>query len=181
MGKITLPLIIGIILIVLVIVVAFVYYVLANPGYPKPALENPSANAVESEIIIEPIHVTYLLNELGAYNLRSTPLTGNNPVIEIRVGEDNFKSVVTRGVIETSKGFAENPDIKIFTLREEVAKAIVSGNIKDYMRGSISEGKTTIELATGYSTLFAKGYLSLYKELTGKSFTGSVVRIFGQG
>lgn len=53
--------------------------------------------------------------------------------------------------------------------------------MKTYIKQSVQEGKTSFELKASYTTLFSKGYLNIYKEITGKSFTGSVIRIFGQG
>jgi len=49
-----------------------------------------------------------------------------------------------------------------------------------WIKQSVQERRTIVELKASYTTLFSKGYLSLYKELTGKSFTGSTIRIFGQ-
>ena len=47
-----------------------------------------------------------------------------------------------------------------------------------YIKESFSSGKSEFELVANKATLFSKGYLSLYKDLTGKGITGSVIGIY---
>lgn len=181
MRKITLGLIIGIILIIILTIIAFVYYATAvnnnKPDISNPIEENPN----KTEIVIEESHLSFLLNEMGAYKLHNPPLSNEKPRINIIVDESSFKAEIDKGYANVEKGSFENPDIIIKTSREEVIGAITSLKIKEYMKNSVTTGKTSIKLESGYTELFSKGYLNLYQDLTGKSFTGSVVRIFSQG
>ena len=180
MKKVNLALIIGIALILILIIVAFVYYATATNKI-KPEIQNPIGENTGSEIIINEQHLSYLLNEIGAYKLHNPPLSSNTPKINLLVDEQEFKAEVEDTYSKVEEGYWENPDINIIIGRSEVIKAITSTNIQEYMKTSIASGKTSIELVAGYTELFSKGYLSLYQDLTGKSFTGSVVRIFVQG
>ena len=53
----------------------------------------------------------------------------------------------------------------------------ISQNV-DYVALSFESGNSQIELLESKSTLFGKGYLSLYQELTGKSVTGNIIKIY---
>lgn len=175
-------LIFGVILIVVLAVGLFFYFVTAKPNYEKQDIEKPIKQGENlSNIVIEEIHIAYILNELGAYNLHNSPLSSDKPRIEVQVDEEKFAAEIDKGIINVEKGSSEGPDIKIITTREEVINAIISKEIKNYIKNSVNEGKTRLKLVAGYTELFSKGYLSLYQELTGKSFSASVIRIFSQG
>lgn len=182
MGKKTF-LIISISLIIVLIIIAFLYYALAKPNYEKPTIDiNKTQIAINPEsVVIEPNHISYILAELDFYQLRNPPLSSDTPKINIKLDETWFNSQVEQGKIHTKQGSIENPDIIIYTSSDELIEAMKSDEIKEYMKTSVSSGKTQLELKASYSTLFSKGYLSLYQELTGKTLTGSVIRIFGQG
>ena len=49
---------------------------------------------------------------------------------------------------------------------------------KDYVKQSFKDKRSTIELKAEKSTLFAKGYLRFYNEISGESLTGSVVEVY---
>lgn len=49
---------------------------------------------------------------------------------------------------------------------------------KNYVEESFRNGKSSIELVAGKTELFEKGYLALYTKITGKSITGSAIKIF---
>jgi len=51
-------------------------------------------------------------------------------------------------------------------------------NDKNYIEQSFKDGTSQIELVATKTTLFSKGYLSLYTDLTGESITGMVLRRF---
>jgi len=184
MKKITPAFVIGIVLILILIIITFIYYATATNKI-KPEIQNPIKNMENktqiTEIVIEPEHLSYLLNEMGTYKLHNPPMSSNTPKINLRVDEQEFKAEVENTYTKVEKGSWENPDIKIVTERSEVIEAITSTKIQEYMKTSVASGKTSIELVAGYTELFSKGYLALYQDLTGKSFTGSVIRIFAQG
>ncbi|MBU3912724.1 MAG: hypothetical protein KKB21_01170 [Nanoarchaeota archaeon] len=178
MKKITLWLVIGISLVLLLIIAAFLFLVLVKPKYGKGDVEKPVYNSDPGEFVLQAGHVNYLLNEIGAYQLHTQPMSSENPLIELRSDDSAFFSEIEKGKIITRDEKTYEPDIIISTTKQEVINALESSNVKEYMKNSVSSGNTGIELVSSYSELFFKGYLQIYKDLTGKSFTGSVIRIF---
>lgn len=163
----------GILLVLVFIAAAFVYFVLAKPHYGKQEV------ILEGNItVINVNHIQYLLNEMGAWQLHNPPLSSDMPKIEIRVDDNSFFAEVDKGIISVSEDRLDDVDLRISASTEELKNVLESGDVKTSIRDSVSDGKIQIEMISGYPTLFSKGYLSLYKELTGKSLTGSVVRIF---
>lgn len=179
MRKVTIGLIIGFVFIFILIVVAFLFWALVKPNHQKMNLTNPvSGGSNLTEFSVSDVHVTYLLNEMGAYQLRNTPLSDEPSRIEVQVGSDVFTSEINDGKISTRRGKAEGADLRIITTKQEIVNSLTSLDIKEHLKNSVKNGKTQLELVAGYTTLFSKGYLSLYGDLTGKSLTGSVIRIF---
>jgi len=154
--------------------------VLGKPNYEKENLEIPISSNV-GNFIVQESHLRYLLNEIGAYQLHTQPMSSENPLIECDVEGKNFFAEVEKGNILFRSEKTYEPDLRIIISSQEVNSILNSENVKEGMKSSVSSGNTQIELVSGYSELFFKGYLQIYKDLTGKSFTGSVVRIFEQG
>jgi len=113
--------------------------------------------------------INFVLYHLKAYELHNPPLSGNTPKIEFVIDGEIYSSEIIKGKIITVKGRKGEPDIRIIISREEFLNALDS-DIKLYFQKSVSQGKTKIELLAGKTELFTKGYLSLYKEITGKNF-----------
>jgi hypothetical protein len=163
----------------------FFYFVTASPS--KPRGENIVANPAEdltseeAALQINEESIKYLVFSLGGWKLHNPPLSDETPKIKVVVDDEVYFSEIVNGEISAEKKEIDNEDITIKTTKKELAGAIKSLSIKDYIKNSVQEGKTTLELKASYTTLFSKGYLSIYKDITGKSFTGSAVRIFSQG
>lgn len=166
-------------LIVLLIASLFIYFVLFKPnnlsGYGQ-TLRNPAFGLTDEQAVAEfnESFVLYLLYSIKAYNLHNVPLTSNYPKIEIDVGDEIFSATVKKGVISVSLGEILNEDAVIKTTKEEAVKMLRD---KSYVVKSFNDGKSGIELVADKTTLFAKGYLNMYNELTGKSITGDIIRI----
>jgi len=180
MRKIAVAFIVGVLLIVLFIIIAFLFLVLGKPKYEKQDLQNPIGSGT-GDFVVGESHVRYLLNEIGAYQLHTQPMSSENPLIEVVVDDSVFFAEVEKGKIIFRSEKTYEPDLRIITTKQEVESVLSSGNIKESMKNSVSGGNTQMELVSSYTELFFKGYLQIYKDLTGKSFTGSVIRIFGQG
>jgi len=172
---VSIPFVIGILLILILLGVVFVYYTTASPNINTSNTPSPFANQDLNTIVIQEPHITFLLTKMGALNLRSSG--GENPVIEVVVDDEHFTSEIIQGDIATEKGPAPNPDIKIITTRDEIINGVKSADLKSYFRDSFSSGRSRIEKVAGYSELFSKGYVNLYQDMTGNSFTGSVIRV----
>jgi hypothetical protein len=177
--KIVLSLVISVVVILLLILALFLFYALAPTSYqkndiPKPISLGNGEGANLSQIVINENYISYVLNDLGCYKLKS--YLQDSPKILVLVDDEKFNSEVIKGNITTRKGEISNEDIKIITTKQEVINSILYGS--NYMQESVSAGNTTLELKASYTKLFAKGYLLLYKELTGKEITGSAIKIF---
>lgn len=179
------PFILAIIFLILVIVGMFFYFATASPNKPRAGteIENPIKDLTIEQAILQfnEEYIKYLVFVIGGWKLHNPPLSDETPKIKVIVDNEVFISEIVNGEIKTEKKEAEGEDIIIKTTRQEIVNSIKSLNMKSYIKQSVQEGKTTLELKASYTTLFSKGYLNIYQDITGKSFTGSVVRIFGQG
>ncbi len=117
---------------------------------------------------IVPQHITSLLNSMKAYELHNPPLSKDTPKIKTIVGERIFSSEVKKKVITTTEGDTEKPDIIISSDKETFLDVINSGNAKAAIEQGVNSGIIQIEMTASKTRLFFKGYLSLYKEITGK-------------
>jgi len=113
--------------------------------------------------------INLILYSLKAYELHNPPLSGNTPKIEFVIDGEIYGSEIVKGEIITVKGREGEPDIRIIMSGEEFLN-ILKSDSKLYFQESLKQGKTKIELLAGKTELFTKGYLSLYKEITGKNF-----------
>jgi len=165
---------------ILLIAVIFLYFVLFKSNnealYSGQTLKNPVTGLNDSQAIavFDESFVHYLLVSIKAYNLHNVPLSSNYPKLEIDVGGDLFSASVKKGIISVNRGAVEKEDVIIRTTKEEAVKMMRD---KSYVTKSFNDGKSTIELVADKTTLFAKGYLNMYNELTGKSITGDIIRI----
>ncbi|MAH48334.1 hypothetical protein CMI37_21090 [Candidatus Pacearchaeota archaeon] len=134
--------------------------------------QNPSgepAGSVNNEVHIDDIKVTpeflsYLLNEIGAWQLHKAPFSSENPIINFQIGDETFYSVVDQ-TIETNHGLSDNADIQFNTNKQDTIKAMLSETPGEVFKQSIQSGNTQIDLIAGDAKLFSKGYLKLYNSL----------------
>lgn len=178
-GK-SLIIIFSVILILLLIVAMFLYSALKVPDYGeknKIILQNPIKGLTleQAKINFNESFVEYLLYSIGANNLHNPPLSNNKPKIKITIENDIYSSVIEKGRIIVKKEDILNQDITLKTNKEEAIKIMEN---KNYIKQSFSSGKSEISLSADKATLFAKGYLNIYKELTGESITGGVIKIY---
>ena len=172
---------ISIVFVMILLIFSFVFYTLAKPNYKKPIIDINRSEQGLSDFVLTENHLSYILAEIGFYQTHNPPLSSETPKINIKADDDWYSSEVGKGQIHTKKDAFENPDLIIYTSSEEILQAINSEQVEEYMKNSVAQGTTTLELKANYATLFSKGYLPLYKELTGESFTGSAIKIFSQG
>jgi len=176
---------VSVILIVLLIIGIFFYFVLYSPRYDSFYMEkvnsgelvNPASGLSMDEAInqFDDEFVYYLLYTIKAYNLHNAPLNSDSPKMEIRVEDSIYNAEIVKGMIYVSGGGLAKKDIIISTSKEEGIKMLQN---RDYVEQSFVDEKSGIEKVESQSVLFGKGYLNLYNELTGKSLTGNVVRIY---
>ncbi len=173
----------AIIFLILLVGGLFLYFATASPSKPKNTIENPiSQNVSYKEAVLgfSEEYIDYLVFSIGGWKLHNPPASSETPKIKVIVDSDVYVSEIINGEIKTKRKEINNEDITIRTTREEIVNAILSSDMGNYIKQSVQEGKTVLELKADYTTLFSKGYLNIYKELTGKPFTGSVIEIFKQ-
>lgn len=164
-----------ILLLLIVAVIGILIFVLFF--YPKN--NQPSNNNVivdKTQVGIE--QVNFLLYTIKAYNLHNPPLSKNTPKIEIVIDNEVFSSEIIKGKILTERKTIENADIKIKTGKSEFLRILSSNDIKKAVQESAEAGNLEIEMLAGKLELASKGYLNVYKEVTGKSLTGNIIKIF---
>ncbi len=172
---------VSIALVIILIGIMFFYFALWKPNYGAKysgvVLPNPASGLSDEEAVaaFNESFVYYLLVSIKAYDLHSIPITGDKPKIEVYVGDVLYNAVVDKGNIVVGKGALEDKDAVIRTTTLEAVNMVRN---KNYVKDSFSSGKSTMELVASKSTLFGKGYLGLYTEITGKSVTGNVFKIY---
>lgn len=122
------------------------------------------------KIYIEDIEITaefisFLLNELGVWQLRSNPITGENPSLNFVIGEKKFSSVIDDGEIMTSEGAGLNPDVIFYSNKNDIVRAMLSESSDEVFKKSYSDGGSSLEVKKSEAELFMKGYLGLYDSL----------------
>ncbi len=113
-------------------------------------------------------YINYILAALGVGNLHKSLLYGN-PFIEFNLDKEVWSSELVKGGLNTKKQIIDNEDLRITISKEEVVKALLSQNIEQFMKDSVANGGTQIEMVSGKTELFSKGYLNMYKELNGEN------------
>lgn len=149
-------------------------YLDENKQPPKnPVAEISSEQAIEN---FNETYVWYLLYSLEAYNLHAPAFSSSNlPKIEIRLEDSTYNSIINKGQIIVDSRAIEGEDAVIISTKQELISMIRD---KNYVEESFRNGKSSIELVAGKTELFEKGYLALYTKITGKSITGSAIKIF---
>ncbi|MEK6819184.1 MAG: hypothetical protein AABY10_04605 [Nanoarchaeota archaeon] len=171
-------LIVSLVIVVSLIAVGFLFYTLQGSnsenfsnngdsggrfGIVKNSIENLSDE--EAALKFDESFVLYVLYNLGANNLHNPPLSSEKPKIEFNFDSEVFNAEVMDGEIFVNKGSIDDEDIKIVTTKEEIVKMIRNSL---YVEQSFNEGKSRIEMVAGKVKLLSKGYLQMYKALTGK-------------
>ena len=140
---------------------------ISNPLVNDSIIYNETKVIEEGIVNFNEDYINYLLVAIGVGNLHSAVGFGN-PVIEFSIDSDSWGSEMAEGILNTQGGTIEEEDLRIFISKEEAVKALISSDAKQFMKDSVNNGGTRIEMVAGKPTLFAKGYLAMYKEITGK-------------
>lgn len=169
--------------VLIILLIAFAAGFLVKKPKIEVHLENPLAGitlkytneaghtnrtAVIEEAVIEfnEDYINYILVALGVGYLHKSPLF-ENPLVEFDLGGDIWNSEIIEGMPDSKRGGTDNEDLKISINKEEAVEAILSDNIEEFMKESVKNGNTKIEMIAGKPELFSKGYLEMYKQLTG--------------
>jgi hypothetical protein len=115
-------------------------------------------------------YINYILVGLGVNYLHSAPLFGN-PVIEFNLEGEIWNSEIIRGAPQSKIGSINKKDLIITISKQEAVESLLCENIEDFMKNSVKKGNTKLDLVAGKTALFSKGYLDMYKKLTGEEIS----------
>ena len=104
---------------------------------------------------------------MGVGNLYRSLIYGN-PLVEFNLDDELWSSELIKGGLSTKKQDIDNEDLRVTISKEEAVRALLSPDIEQFMKASVANGRTQIEMVAGYTELFSKGYLKMYKDLTGE-------------
>ncbi len=172
-----------ILIILLVILVGyFIFNKTDNNGNPENTivLQNPLvgivvANTVNGNVNQEAViregvlkfnetYIVYLLVAMEISDLHKSNIGYGNPKIEIILDEEDWNCELGSNFL-TKKGKSDDPDIRILMSKENAVKALMSSDIKQFMKNLVSNGKVQIEMVAGKVELLSKGYLEMSKNL----------------
>lgn len=133
---------------------------------------SPDNNSLynESELINEAMaefnesYINYILYAIGVEQLHSAVGFGN-PELWVVVDGETWRSEIVNGNPVTMKIGVEEPDIILRIGKEEAVKSLLASDMKIFMKESVKNGRTGIEMIAGNMELAAKGYLGLYNNL----------------
>jgi len=132
------------------ILVIFYIYSSRNPAEPQGVY----SESAQKETIRS------LMNALELQNVHDVPLIGLTPRIQIYIQEEqhfvsSYYLEIARGKVMINNGVSNQTDIIIRTTQEEILKAV---NDTNYMKESLSSGKTTVTKTTSKFVLYTEGY-----------------------
>jgi len=135
--------------ILLIIALAYIYY-----SRKEPEVEGIYSEHIQKETI------TSLMNALNLQNVHDVPLIGLTPRIQIYIKEDlyfmnAYYLEITKGNVLIKDGETNQTDIIIRTTKGEILKTV---NDTNYMKESLTSGRTTIQKTTSDFVLFTEGY-----------------------
>ncbi len=143
-------------LIVLILIISFIYLsVNGNKDYAGIYSEHAQKQVVES-----------LVTSLKLYQVHEIPYLRITPKIQIYVREDvyfvnAYYLEIIKGEVVIKDGETNEKDIIIRTTKEEILKIV---NDSNYIKESLSSGRTVVEKATSDFVLFTKGYPDIFIE-----------------
>lgn len=112
-------------------------------------------------------YINYLLVALGAGHLHKSIIYGN-PVIEFSLDQDTWNAEIKGSDLVTQRGTTDKKDLSISISKQDAVEAILSNDIEQFMRDLVSKDRIQMEMIASKLELGSKGYLAMYKEVTGE-------------
>ena len=176
----------GIFLVIIIILAGVYFFGWFSGSGDKIILENPLKNIVLSNtnaqgqvdydaVVSEGVinfnvdYINYIMAALGIGKLHKSLMGYGNPVIEMNLNDEVWNSELKDGGLYSLQGDSDDEDLRVIMTKEEAVKALLSSDIAGFMKNSVTEGNTKIEMIAGKIELGSKGYLEMYSELTGES------------
>jgi len=179
-------------ILIIVFVIIFILLIAVGAGFflKKPTLvevnfanpiehiilanTNLETGIIDKEVVIEEAifefnedYINYILAALGTGYLHKSIL-GGDPVIELNLEEEIWHAKIVGGIPESVNQETDKEDLRVIISKEEAVKAILSEDIEQFMKDSVNRGDIQLELVASKAELFTKGYLDMYKRLTGE-------------
>jgi hypothetical protein len=110
-------------------------------------------------------YINYLLASLGTSYLHKPAIGYGNPKLELVIDDEVWSTELDKGNLITQNIASDKPDLRITLSKEVAVRAILSSDVKQYMKDSVSNGKVRIDMIAGKVELYAKGYLDMSKAL----------------
>jgi len=171
--------------VILVLVGAFLFGFFTKRPAANIVIENPLKNivfantnevgVVNKEAVVEQgvmdfnaEYINYLLVAMGVGNLHKSMIGYGNPKIEFVLDDEVWSTELTRNGFNTGQVSIDDPDLRISMSKEEAVEALIAENAVEFMKTSVYNGGTGVEMIAGKVELGSKGYLAMYNELTGE-------------
>ena len=138
---------------------------IVKPDIEKPLLpENALELAEQGQQVITTTHLSYLINEMEGFKLKSTPLSKEPAVIEFYIADTKkyFHTTITDHKPATAAGRAQNPDVRIIGSQETIISILSSDDVLAATQQELDSNTITTKLFKDAKELGLKGYLSIY-------------------
>ncbi len=178
---------ITIIILIIVIVILVGFFIFnkssgneSSDNENKVILQNPMSGIIASNIVdgkvneeavvkegilrFNETYIVYLLVAMEISDLHKSNIGYGTPKIEMIIDSDVWNCELGNSLI-IGKGNSDDPDIKIRINKEDAVKALLSSDIKQYMKNLVNNGNVKIEMIAGKVELLSKGYLEMSKNL----------------
>tara|TARA_Y100000310_G_C20661678_1_gene805156 strand:- start:1278 stop:1883 length:606 start_codon:yes stop_codon:yes gene_type:complete len=149
--------------------------ILVNPIAEIVLANTNEVGEVNQEAVVEQAvvefdgdYINYILVAIGVGYLHKSPIPPfENPLIEFDLEGEVWNSEIKGGVPNSQKGEIDNEDLRIVISKEEAVLSLLASNIEQFMKDSVDQKNTDIQMVSGNTELFSKGYLEMYNRLTG--------------
>lgn len=114
---------------------------------------------------INPSLISFFISEIGATNLRTSPLSFKKPIINLKISEKQFYTVIDKEII-TMEGLDDGADILLSLDEVTLLMIVYSDNVVEEIRTAIYEEKISLTKLSSDKELFLKGYLDIYNQFS---------------
>jgi hypothetical protein len=150
-----------IVLIILILIILSFSWVIYNFYKEDMSFNANVIKSVRPKITsVDAKAIAYLLSDIGAGKLHKNTLGFEKPIICIKTEKKDYLCTISK-TIDVKEQNCSKQDINIKTTNQEILNAL-SGNVKTYIKDSVLNEKTEVELVAGEIELFAKGYMEIY-------------------
>ncbi len=115
-------------------------------------------------------YIIYLLVSLGTNHLHKSYTGHGTAKLELVIDQEIWAAEIDNG-LGVALGQINDPDLRITMSRQTAVESLLSSNIQEELKAATRNGNIQIEQIAGKVELASKGYLSMYKELTGEEIS----------